>query len=79
VFCKVTNGGVILMNLFTVQGHIGPMTYNYYCHWIRMIYHVTMLQNLYVDVVHQLDKDWYLPNLGMATFMVTLLLRMMHV
>jgi hypothetical protein len=79
VFCKVTNGGVILMNLFTVQGHIGPMTYNYYCHWIRMIYHVTMLQNLYVDVVHQLDKDWYLPNLGMVTFMVTLLLRMMHV
>jgi hypothetical protein len=26
VFYSVTNEGVILMNSFTVQGHIGPMT-----------------------------------------------------
>jgi hypothetical protein len=26
VFCKITNEGVILMNLFKVLGHIGPMT-----------------------------------------------------
>jgi hypothetical protein len=26
MFCRVTNEGVILMNLFTVHGHIGPMT-----------------------------------------------------
>jgi hypothetical protein len=26
VFYRVTNEGVILMNLFTVQGHIGPLT-----------------------------------------------------
>jgi hypothetical protein len=26
VFCRVTNEGVILMNLFTIQCHIGPMT-----------------------------------------------------
>jgi hypothetical protein len=26
VFCRVTNEGVILMNLFMVQGHIGRMT-----------------------------------------------------
>jgi hypothetical protein len=25
VFCRVTNKAMILMNLFTVQGHIGPM------------------------------------------------------
>jgi hypothetical protein len=79
VFCRVTNKGVILMSLFTVQGHIGSMTYNYYCHWIRMIYHVTMPRNLYVSVVYQLDREWCPPSLGMATFVVTLLLRMMHV
>jgi hypothetical protein len=43
LFYRVINEGVILMKLFTVQGHIGPMTYNYYCRWIRMIYHATML------------------------------------
>jgi hypothetical protein len=26
------------------------MGYNYYCHWIRMIYYVTTLQILYVSV-----------------------------
>jgi hypothetical protein len=26
VFCRVTNEGVILMNSFMVQHHIGPMT-----------------------------------------------------
>jgi hypothetical protein len=26
VFFRVTNEGVVLMNLFTVQGHIGLMT-----------------------------------------------------
>jgi hypothetical protein len=51
VFCRVTYEGVILMNLFTVQGHIVLMTYNYYCHWIRMIYHATTLYILYVSVV----------------------------
>jgi hypothetical protein len=38
MFCRVTNEGVILMNLFMIKGHISPMTYNYYCHWIRIIY-----------------------------------------
>jgi hypothetical protein len=57
VFYRITNKGVILINLFTVQGHIGPMTYNYYCHWIRMIYHATTLGNLYVSVVYQLDRE----------------------
>jgi hypothetical protein len=61
-----------------VQGHIGPMAYNYYCHWIRMIYHATMLQILYVNVVYQLDREWCPLSLGMATFVVTLLVRMMH-
>jgi hypothetical protein len=32
VFCRVTNEGVILINLFMVHGYIDPMTYNYYCH-----------------------------------------------
>jgi hypothetical protein len=67
------------MSLFMVQGHIGPMTYNYYCRWIRMIYHATMLQNLYVSVVYQLDREWCPPSLGMATIVITLLVRMMHV
>jgi hypothetical protein len=78
VFCKVTNEGVILMSLFTVQDHIGLMTNNYYCHWIQMIYHATTLWNLYVSVVYQLDRESYPPSLGMATFVVTLLMRMMH-
>jgi hypothetical protein len=29
VFCRVTNEGVILMNLLMVLGHIDPMTLNY--------------------------------------------------
>jgi hypothetical protein len=58
VFCRVTNGGAILMNLFTVQGHIDLMTYNYYCHWIRMIYHDTTFQILYVSMVYLLDREW---------------------
>jgi hypothetical protein len=78
VFCRVTNEGVILMCLFIVQCHIGPMTYNYYCRWIWMIYHATTLQNLYVSVVYQLYREWYPPSLGMTTFVVTLLVRMMH-
>jgi hypothetical protein len=57
IFYRVTNKGVILMNLFTVQGYIGPMTYNYYRRWIQMIYHATMIQNLYVSVVYQLDRE----------------------
>jgi hypothetical protein len=39
------------MNLFTVQGHSGPMTQNYYCQLIQMIYHATTLHILYVSVV----------------------------
>jgi hypothetical protein len=78
VFCRVTNESVILINLFMVQGHIGPMTYNYYCRWIRMIYHATTLWILYVNVVYQLDREWHPPSLGMATFVVTLLVGMMH-
>jgi hypothetical protein len=58
VFCRVTNEGVILVNLSTVQGHIGLMNDNYYCHWIQMIYHATTLRILYVNVVYQLDKEW---------------------
>jgi hypothetical protein len=53
VFCRVTYESVILMNLFTVQDHIGLMTYNYYCHWNQMIYHATTLWILYVSVVYQ--------------------------
>jgi hypothetical protein len=78
VFCGVTNEGVILINLFRVQGYIGPMTYNYYCRWIWMIYHVTTLRILYVSVVYQLDREWCPLSLGIATFIVTLLMRMMH-
>jgi hypothetical protein len=78
VFCRVIKENVILMNLFTVQGHNGPMNYNYYCHWIRMTCHATTLQILYVSVVYQLDREWCPPSLGMATFVVTLLVRMMH-
>jgi hypothetical protein len=78
IFCRVTNEGVILMSLFTVQGHIGSMTYNYYYRWIRMIYHATTLGNFYVSVLYQLDMEWCPPSLGMATFVVTLLVRMMH-
>jgi hypothetical protein len=33
------------------------MTYNYYRRWIQMIYHGTMIQNLYVSVVYQLDRE----------------------
>jgi hypothetical protein len=78
VFCRVTNEGVILMNLFMVQGHIDPMTYNYHCHWIQMIYHATTVRILYVSVVYQLDRELCPPSLGMDTFVVTLLVRMMH-
>jgi hypothetical protein len=62
VFCKVTNEGVILMNLFTVLDHTGPMTENYYYHWIQMIYHTTMLCILFVSVVSQLDREWCIPS-----------------
>jgi hypothetical protein len=78
VFCRVIQEDVILMNLFTVQGHNGLMNYNYYCHCIRMTCHTTTLQILYVSVVYQLDREWCPPSLGMTTFMVTLLMRMMH-
>jgi hypothetical protein len=43
-----------------------------------MIYHATTLCILYVSVVYQLDREWCPPSLGMATFVITLLLRMMH-
>jgi hypothetical protein len=78
VFCRVIKEDVILMNLFTVQGHNDLMNYNYYRHWIRMTYHATMLRILYVSVVYQLDREWCHPNLGMATFVIILLVRMMH-
>jgi hypothetical protein len=78
VFCRVTNEGVILMNLFVDLGHIGRMTLNYKCHWIQMIYHATTLCILYVYVAYKLDREWCPPRLDMATFVVTLLVRMMH-
>jgi hypothetical protein len=78
VFCRVIKEDVILINLFTVQGHNGPINYNYYCHWIQMTCHATMLRILYVSVVYQLDWEWCPLNLGMTTFVVTLLVRMMH-
>jgi hypothetical protein len=78
MFCRVTNEGVILMNLFTVQCHIALMTYNYYCHWIQKIYYATTLWILYVSVVYYLDREWCPPSLGMDTFVVTLLVRMIH-
>jgi hypothetical protein len=43
-----------------------------------MIYQATMPCILFVTVVHRLDKEWCPLNLDMATFMVTLLVRMMH-
>jgi hypothetical protein len=61
-----------------VQGHNGPMNYNYYYHWIRMTCHATMLQILYVSVLYQLDREWCPLTFGMANFVVTLLERMMH-
>jgi hypothetical protein len=78
MFCRVIKEDVILMNLFMVQGHNGPMNYNYYCHWIWMTCHATTLRILYVSVVYQLDREWFLLSLGMTTFVVTLLVRMMH-
>jgi hypothetical protein len=36
MFCRVIKEDVILMILFTVQDHNGPMNYNYYFHWIQM-------------------------------------------
>jgi hypothetical protein len=44
-----------------------------------MIYHVTMLQILYVRVVCQLDREWCPPSLSMASSVITLLVRIMHV
>jgi hypothetical protein len=78
MFYRVIKEDVILMNLFTVQGHNDPMNYNYCCHWIRMTYHATTLQILCVSVVYQLDREWCPPSLGMAIFVITLLVRMMH-
>jgi hypothetical protein len=78
VFYRVIKEDVILMNLFTIQGHNNPMNCNYYCHWIRMTYHATTLRILYVTVVYQLDREWCPPSLDMTTFVVTLLVRMMH-
>jgi hypothetical protein len=43
-----------------------------------MIYHASMLHILYVIVVYQLDREWYPLSLVMATFVVLLLVRMMH-
>jgi hypothetical protein len=42
-----------------------------------MIYLATTLGILYVSVVYQLDREWCPLSLGMGTFVVTLLLRMM--
>jgi hypothetical protein len=67
------------MNLFTVQGHNGSMNYNYYCHWICMTCHTTTLRIFYVSVVYQLDRKWCPLSLGMSTFVIMLLVRMMHV
>jgi hypothetical protein len=78
VFCRVIKEDVILMNLFMVQIHNGPMNYNYYCHWIRMTCHATTLRIIYVSVVYQLDREWCPPSLSMTIFMVMLLVRMMH-
>jgi hypothetical protein len=43
-----------------------------------MIYNVSTLRILYVSVVYQLDREWSPLSLAMATFVVTLLVRMMH-
>jgi hypothetical protein len=37
-----------------------------------------MLRILFVNVVYKLDKEWCPLSFDMATFMVTLLVRMMH-
>jgi hypothetical protein len=78
MFYRVIKEDVILMNLFMIQGHNGLMNYNYYCHWIQMTCHATTLRILYVSVVYQLDREWWPPSLGMTTFVVTFLVRMMH-
>jgi hypothetical protein len=43
-----------------------------------MIYHATTLWILYVSVVYQLDREWCPPSLVIASFVVTVLVRMMH-
>jgi hypothetical protein len=43
-----------------------------------MIYYATTLCILLVNVVYKLDNEWCPPSLDMATFVVTLLVRMMH-
>jgi hypothetical protein len=43
-----------------------------------MICHTTMLYILFVNVVYQLDREWCPRSFSMATFVVTLLVRMIH-
>jgi hypothetical protein len=43
-----------------------------------MIYHATTLLILYVSVMFQLDREWCPLSLGMPTFVVMLLVRMMY-
>jgi hypothetical protein len=43
-----------------------------------MIYHATTLCILFVNVVYKLDREWCHQSLDMATFVVTLLMSMMH-
>jgi hypothetical protein len=44
-----------------------------------MIYHATTLCILFVSVMYKLDKEWCPLSLDMTTFVVTLLVRMIHV
>jgi hypothetical protein len=39
---------------------------------------LSTLRILYVSVVYQLDREWCPLSLGMATFVITLLVMMMH-
>jgi hypothetical protein len=43
-----------------------------------MINHATMLRIVFVNVVYKLDKEWCPPSLDMTTFVVTLLVRIIH-
>jgi hypothetical protein len=66
------------MSLFMVLGTIGQMTWSYCYIWTLTIYHVTTLQFHSVSVVSQPDRGLYRQSLVMVTFLVTLLVRMMH-
>jgi hypothetical protein len=78
VFCGVTSEDVISMSLFMVLGTIGRMTKSYSYPWTPTIYHVTTLRFHSISVVSKPHRGLCHQSLVMVTFVVTLLVRMMH-